>query len=326
VVAAPAEAEVSRELPKGTIEALERAASLDPKFVAPHYWLGWIALSEKDPARAQLAFGRALALNPQHVRSVVGMADAQLREAKLVDAETRVTRAIEDLAATMTQSERCETYLLAASIAVARMQPPLAIENLLSALQADPRNRRATRELGEQFFRAGEFDRALEHFKQNAALSAGDPESTLGLIKAQFGKKDWAALLKVLPPAIAQYPRDGRFLYWFGRVQEEAVRQGPRSVRDGDSGRSQLPPPLHPARGARLPLQRSSLGAQAARRGTERRQHLVGVGQRGWRDLPRDGRDKPSGCCLPCSARHRSQQPRCPHQPGRSLHRYAPVQ
>ena len=223
VVAAPAEAEVSRELPKGTIEALERAATLDPKFVAPHYWLGWIALSEKDPARAQLAFGRALALNPQHVRSVVGMADAQLREAKLVDAETRVTRAIEDLAATMTQSERCETYLLAASIAVARMQPPLAIENLLSALQADPRNRRATRELGEQFFRAGEFDRAIEHFKQNAALSAGDPESTLGLIKAQFGKKDWTALLKVLPPAIAQYPRDGRFLYWFGRVNEEAV-------------------------------------------------------------------------------------------------------
>jgi tetratricopeptide (TPR) repeat protein len=223
VAAAPAEAEVSRELPKGTTEALERAASLDPKFVAPHYWLGWIALSEKDPAKAQLAFARALALNPQHVRSVVGMAEAQLREAKLVDAETRVTRAIEDLAATMTQPERCETYLLAASIAVARMQPPLAIENLLSALQADPRNRRATRELGEQFFRAGEFDRALEHFKQNAALSAGDPESTLGLIKAEFGKKDWVALQKALPPAIAQYPRDGRFLYWMGRVQEELV-------------------------------------------------------------------------------------------------------
>lgn len=223
VDAAPAEAEVIRELPKGTVEALERAASLDPKFVAPHYWLGWIALSEREPAKAQLSFGKALELNPQHVRSVVGMAEAQLREAKLVDAETRVNRAIEDLAATMTQSERCETYLLAASIAVARMQPPLAIENLLSALQADPRNRRATRELGEQFFRAGEFDRALEHFKQNAALSAGDPESTLGLIKAQFGKKDWNALKKVLPPAIAQYPRDGRFLYWFGRVQEEEV-------------------------------------------------------------------------------------------------------
>ena len=224
VAAAPAEAEGSREMPKGTIEALERAATLDPKFVAPHYWLGWIALSEKDPARAQLSFGRALALNPQHVRSVVGMAEAQLREAKLVDAETRVTRAIADLAATMTQSERCETYLLAASIAVARMQPPLAIENLLSALQADPRNRRATRELGEQFFRAGEFDRAVEHFKQNAALSASDPESTLGLVKAQFGKKDLPTLNKILPPAIAQYPRDGRFLYWLGRVNEEEVK------------------------------------------------------------------------------------------------------
>ena len=221
--AAPPEAAPLQELPKGTLEALERAASLDPKLVAPHYWMGWIALSEKDPAKAQLSFAKALELNPQHVRSVVGMADAQLREAKLVDAETRVTRAIEDLAASMTQSERSETYLLAASIAVARMQPPLAIENLLSALQADPRNRRATRELGEQFYRAGEFERAVEHFKQNAALSAGDPESTLGLIKAQFGKKDWVGLLKVLPPAIEQYPRDGRFLYWFGRVQEEAV-------------------------------------------------------------------------------------------------------
>jgi tetratricopeptide (TPR) repeat protein len=131
--------------------------------------------------------------------------------------------ALEDPETGMTPSERCDAYLLAASTAVARMQPQVAIENLLSAVQADPGNRRATRELGEQFFRAGEFDRAISYFEPNAALSEGDPESTLGLIKAQFGKKDWGALLKVLRPAIAQYPTDGRFLYWFGRVQEEAV-------------------------------------------------------------------------------------------------------
>ena len=94
MVAVPAEAEVVRELPKGTIEALERAASLDPKFVAPHYWLGWIALSERDPAKAQLSFGKALELNPQHVRSVVGMAEAQLREGfEVIDRGLEITDA-----------------------------------------------------------------------------------------------------------------------------------------------------------------------------------------------------------------------------------------
>jgi tetratricopeptide (TPR) repeat protein len=217
------EAELQRTLPDSVAAAFNRATQLDPKFVSPRFWLGWIALDQRRLPEAEQEFTKALELNPQHVRSLVGLAETLLKEGQLIEAETRITRAIEDLADVMTQAERSQTYLVAADIAIARIQPELAIENLLSSLQADPQNKIALNELGEQFYRAGQFQRAIEYFQQNAGLAKNDPESTLGLIKAKFGLAAWEDLRKLLEPAITKFSRDGRFAYWLGRVHEEAA-------------------------------------------------------------------------------------------------------
>lgn len=201
--------------------AFDAAIAADPDMVPARYWRGHVAMQLGDPEAALGYFEQAVARNETHVPSLTGIARALLRSGNLGEADGRIQRVIDELEEASAPHERGDTFLLSAEIFVARMQPELAIESLLSALQADPRNGAALAMLGEQFYQAGQYQRAVEYFQSNADLGTEDPEVALGLIKSQFGLGAFADASAGLQDAMTRFPGDARFPYFLGRVREE---------------------------------------------------------------------------------------------------------
>jgi len=201
--------------------AFDAAIAADPNLVPARYWRGVVAMELGDPEAARGFFEQAVARNEAHVPSLTGIARAMLRSGELGEADGRIQRVIDELEEASAPHERGDTFLLSAEISVARMQPELAIESLLSALQADPRNGEALAMLGEQFYQAGQYQRAVEYFQSNADLGTEDPEVALELIKSQFGLGAFADASAGLEDAMTRFPGDARFPYFLGRVREE---------------------------------------------------------------------------------------------------------
>lgn len=208
------------DLSDDAAENFERAAELAPEFAPAMYWRGWVALETRDPGAAQSWFERALAVNSGHVGADVGVARSLLQQARLSDADERIQRVIDDAEQSSSSLQRSDTFVAAAEIAIARMQPEIAIESLLSALQAHPDNATALRLVGEQFFRVGQFARAVDFFS-DSGMDRDDPEVSVGLAIARFGLEEYDAARNLLEDGVAEHPTDGRFPYWIGRTYEE---------------------------------------------------------------------------------------------------------
>lgn len=196
------------------------AVAANPALVPAHYWRGWVALELGDAEEAQGYFEAALEQNVEHVDSDIGVARALMKQARLADADARIQHVIDDFEAVSSSMQRSDTFVAAAEIAIARMQPEIAIESLLSALQANPVNPVALRELGNQFFRAGQYGRAVEYFTGASEVGDDDAEVMLGLAQAHYGLEDYDDAREILERGLEDYPRDGRFPYWLGRVYE----------------------------------------------------------------------------------------------------------
>jgi tetratricopeptide (TPR) repeat protein len=209
------------ELDENVIRSLERALSADPDLGAAIYWRAWAQLETREYETALAGFDRLTAANDVHVPAHLGAAEAMLRSGGLADADARIQRVIDEMEAQSLPGERAQTYIASAEISIARLQTQLAIESLLSALQAEPGNRRALAMLGEQFYESGQYQRALEYFQSNAELSQDDPEAIVGLVRAYLGLEMFAEAISSLEGAATRFPLDGRFPYFLGRVAEE---------------------------------------------------------------------------------------------------------
>jgi tetratricopeptide (TPR) repeat protein len=216
VVAAP---EVSRVLSNGAANYFAAAVAADETLIPAYYWQGWVALENGDAEAAQALFEAALAKNPEHVGSEIGVSRSLLKQARLAEADTRIQRVIDELESLSSSMERSDTFVVAAEIAIARMQQEIAIESLISALQANPENLHAMRLLGEEYYAAEHFPDALEYFE--GIEDIGDQtESRIGLAQAQVGLEMFDAARETLEAGMEQYPTDGRFPFWLGRVYE----------------------------------------------------------------------------------------------------------
>ncbi len=218
--AAPSIAPIRRELDPAAAAAFDAAIAADPELVAAYYWRGWSALAVGEPAEAQAFFEQALEKNAEHVGSDIGVATALLRQALLADADNRIQHVIDDLEGVSSSMQRSDTFEVAGEIAAARMQPEIAIESLLSALQANPVNRSALAELGDQFYHDGQFTRSVEFFTGMSDTDGIEDEVHLGLAKAYYGLEDYDAARSELDDAMRDFPSDGRLAYWMGRVYE----------------------------------------------------------------------------------------------------------
>ena len=211
----------SVELDETVLRSLERALSADPDLGAALYWSAWAQLELGDYTTALAGFDRLTTANDGHVPGHLGAAYALLRSGNLPDADARIQRVIDEMEAQSLPGERSQTYITSAEISIARLQTQVAIESLLSALQAEPGNRRALSMLGEQFYESGQYQRALEFFQSHADLAQDDPEAIVGLVSAYLGLQMFAEATSSLEGAVARFPLDGRFPYFQGRVAEE---------------------------------------------------------------------------------------------------------
>lgn len=223
-VAAPAElgAEV-RTLSPAMATALDDALARDSGLVPARYLRGWYALHRGENDAAIRHFELAVELNAQHIPSWIGLALARLADGELAEADARIQRVIDELSTASAPHERSATYLASARISIARLQPELAIESLLSALQEDPSNRVALEMLGEQFHRAGQYQRAIEYFQPLADGGLASAEVTVALARALIGLGQLGDAATRLTAAMQQYGDDPRFPYLLGRVREEQV-------------------------------------------------------------------------------------------------------
>jgi tetratricopeptide (TPR) repeat protein len=219
--AAATAAAAPAELDEAVMRSLERALSADPDLGAALYWSAWARSEMGDYAAALEGFDRLTTANDLHVPGHIGAASAMLRTGNLADADARIQRVIDEMEAQSLPSERAQTYIASAEISIARLQTQLAIESLLSALQAEPGNRRALSMLGEQFYESGQYQRALEFFQSHADLAQDDPEAIVGLVRAYLGLQMFSEATSSLEGAVARFPLDGRFPYFQGRVAEE---------------------------------------------------------------------------------------------------------
>jgi tetratricopeptide (TPR) repeat protein len=209
------------ELDDAVIRSLDRALSADPDLGAAVYWRAWANLEAGEYADALAGFNRLTVTNDTHVPAHIGAAHAMLRSGDLAEGDVRIQRVIDEMEAQSSPGERADTYITSAEISIARLQTQLAIESLLSALQAEPGNRRALALLGEQFYESGQYQRALEYFQSNADLAQDDPEAIVALVRAYLGLQMFAEAISSLEGAAARFPLDGRFPYFLGRVAEE---------------------------------------------------------------------------------------------------------
>jgi tetratricopeptide (TPR) repeat protein len=235
--------EASRELSDDAAGYFDAAIRANSDLVPAHFWRGWVSLESGDPDAAQSHFENALANNPEHVASEIGVARCLLKQARLADADSRIQRVIDELEALSSSMQRSDTFVVAAEIAISRMQQEIAIESLISALQANPENLHAMRLLGEEYFAAELFPDALEYF--GGVEDLGDEaESRIGLAQAQVGLEMFEGARATLEAGMEQFPRDGRFPYWLGNVYEadaefdlarqyyrQAMQIEPRNVR-----------------------------------------------------------------------------------------------
>jgi len=209
----------ARELDPRVRQSLARAVELADGLVSAHYWRGWVELELDDAAKAAEYFETAIGLNPEHVGAEIGVARSFRRAGRLRDADARIQRVIDDLEAVSSRGERADTFIVAAEISVARLQPVIAVESLLSALQADPSNTTALRMLGEQFYRSQEFARAIDYF--SGAGSRADPrEAAIGKAMAEIGLERFAAARETLEAGASRYSTDARFPLWLGVAYE----------------------------------------------------------------------------------------------------------
>jgi tetratricopeptide (TPR) repeat protein len=222
VAAAPALVPVIRPaLDRAVTRPLDAALASAPRNAAILYWSAWTNLETSQASGAVQRLTTLVEFAPDHVPGNVLLALSLLRAGDLAAADTRIQRVIDELEESSGASERAMTYIASAEISIARMQTQLAIESLLSALQADPRNRDALRLLGEQFFASGQYQRAIEYFQSNAELAQDDPEAIVALVRAQLGLGQLDEAEAALNPAIVAFPQDGRFPYYMGRIAEE---------------------------------------------------------------------------------------------------------
>lgn len=222
---APTEEEIavleeSVPLDAATGRVFAAAATAQPDLVSAYYWQGWVALELGDAEAAQSAFEAALERNATHVPSHVGVARSLLGQGRLADADARILQVIDEGDGQSSAEQRADAFVAGAEVAIARLQPEVAIESLLSALQADPTNGDALQMLGEQFYRAGQFARAIEYFQTNADVAEDDPNGVLGLAQAQMGLDMLDEAQTTLESAMDRFPRDARFPYQLGQVFE----------------------------------------------------------------------------------------------------------
>lgn len=208
------------------------ALELDPKSAAAHYRLGRVASARGDAAAAVEHFERALALDPRATRVHYALAQAYRRRGDLERARHHLERQggvdvgfrdplVAEMRALLAGAGALQQR---GFIARAAGQYEEALEYFRRAVEADPKNVEARRDLGSVLLDLGRTEAAIEQFETALALA---PERAaahheLGLLLAEAGRHDEA--LQRFAEAVRRAPDHVEFRLRLARQQAAAGR------------------------------------------------------------------------------------------------------
>jgi spermidine synthase len=146
--------------PGGARQAFERALQLDPKLLEAAWGLGESARQQLDLDLAELMFRQVLARNPKHAASLLGMMRVKRTREKWEEAIHWQRQYLE-----ATPEPKAEDYARLGELLMRVGRSEDAGQEFSKALQIDPYNYAAHRNLGEMFREQRQWQRALEHFE-----------------------------------------------------------------------------------------------------------------------------------------------------------------
>ena len=184
-----------------------------------YYMLGLSAWKSGDFSKSEMAFEKALSIDPKHVKSLVNLSRVFIDQKRHDDAIDRLTRAAE------VDPESGEVYRLLGRTYHTQGQTQEAVDAYLRAIELNERDAWSMNNLGLLFIETGRADEALPLLAQAVELRREVPEfhNNLGLALEHTGR--FRAAATAYSGALTADPRYEKAKQNLARV--EAVKGGP---------------------------------------------------------------------------------------------------
>lgn len=219
--AAPALDDTARRLRARAFAALDGAKRGRADWPVVEYWRARLYARALQPDKAIRTLDALLKAHPEHVASLVEIAQAHYDRGDLNSAVAPLEAVTEDLQSKASSSERATAYHLLGMIHAARQQREEAIKALTTALSIDAGRSDTIQALAEQYMSAEKYQEALNFFTTNKNLGAENPDVMLGIVRAYMGLEKWDEAITQLQRGSELFPGDARFPLYLGRLHRD---------------------------------------------------------------------------------------------------------
>jgi len=197
----------------GALAAFREAVKQNPDHPPAEVFMADMFTAANDPAAARGWLERAVFQHPNDPQAYLALADANLREGRVVEAYMLFNsgaRRVEVMPAESARKKQLQehAYRGLAAVAETRREWPTAQRFLEAVLRVAPKDALLTQRLGRAVFFQGKPGDAMKHFNAARALDAKllSPEALMGQLYEQAGDRENAARYMTL--ATKAHPND----------------------------------------------------------------------------------------------------------------------
>jgi len=231
--------------PASAASTFEVAVSQQPTRLLPQFLLGKAYEAAGQLQKANAAFAKVAAANPQHLGAAVGAIRTQgLKSGELIGKLEKIGTAG---AVDSSGAEVASVYVLIGQTAANSGKSALAPKAFAQALAADPSNPGANIGMSESLLRDGKFNEALARVQGVAAEANKTADGLFALGGAQIATHRAGEGLVLVDKAMAKLPRDPRGPFFKGWAAEEAVNPNLRVAEETYQEALKLNPAFVPA-------------------------------------------------------------------------------
>jgi tetratricopeptide (TPR) repeat protein len=245
------------------IELISKAIAANDKVATFHHELGSALRANRELARADQCFRRAIELAPDDLQSLAELGDLQLDMGKATDAEQTfrelrrrspglltasvnlgsalmAQNRLDEATASLNEALKIDPFCVQAmsnlgAISIKKKDIPEAQRLLERALEFDPLSFEARVNLAVVFQKQWKWDRALLMLEEAARIKPAHPEVRYNLARAYWHREDYAAaeqalrdVMRLAPTLIDAAVDLGKIFYETGRASEALAQM--RSV------------------------------------------------------------------------------------------------
>src|SRR5216683_1755103 len=204
-------------------QALKRQSAPSPKLLIAR---GIAAKAQGAPANAAGFFEKALAVQPEHGRALVELADVKLLQNDPQQAAQLLDKALaEGARKTLDASEEARAAMLRGRLLVSQHHAKDAEVAFERAVQLDPNSAEVHAVYGSFRLQRREYDKAQKQLEAALVLDPANPRVLADLARAYLGTNRLLEADKRIQEALAKAPSDPMVLYAQGKVAEAIGKQ-----------------------------------------------------------------------------------------------------